>query len=228
MTERQEIIERLNGLELEGGSHEMLSAICKAVLPHGDAWTLRRCADLRDRLVRLLGEADTAPSDGRITNEVRRDIDACTQSGEMFDTVFIVKSALLCDLDRIDAAHDEAIKSVMNDALYHANDKDMADLGWYRALDEDNVPWRIGDRDEYGNEVVSIRIAEQGHFYFTVDGGLPCRANIHSHYHAPTVEDVLTEFAAKLIERGELTNGAAQTIAEYAAKLRLADDGKEQ
>ena len=34
--------------------------------------------------------------------------------------------------DRIDAAHEEAIASVMNDALYHANDKDMADLGWVR------------------------------------------------------------------------------------------------
>lgn len=44
------------------------------------------------------------------------------------------------------------------------------------------------------------------------------------HYHAPTVEDVLTEFAAKLIERGELTNGGAQTIAEYAAKLMLKED----
>ena len=44
------------------------------------------------------------------------------------------------------------------------------------------------------------------------------------HHRAPTVEDVLREFAAKLIERGELTNGAAQTIAEYAAKLRLAGD----
>lgn len=59
MTQRQEIIERLNGLELKWGSHEMLSAICKAVLPHGGAWTLRMCEDLRDRLVRLLGESMT-------------------------------------------------------------------------------------------------------------------------------------------------------------------------
>ena len=40
----------------------------------------------------------------------------------------------------------------------------------------------------------------------------------------PTVEDVLTEMVAKVIERGELTNGAAQTIAEYAGKLRLAKE----
>lgn len=49
------------------------------------------------------------------------------------------------------------------------------------------------------------------------------RASVYRHYHAPTVEDVLTEMFAKAIERGELTNGAAQTIAEYATKLRLAE-----
>lgn len=76
MTQRQEIIERLNGLEMEGGSHEMLSAICKAVLPHSGAWTLRMCEDLRDRLVRLLGEADAAHSDGgSITDELRHSIE---------------------------------------------------------------------------------------------------------------------------------------------------------
>ena len=41
----------------------------------------------------------------------------------------------------------------------------------------------------------------------------------------PTVEDVLTEMVAKAIERGELTNGAAQTIAEYAKRLTLAKEG---
>lgn len=31
--------------------------------------------------------------------------------------------------DRIDEKHKKAIASVMNDALYHANDKDMGRLG---------------------------------------------------------------------------------------------------
>ena len=43
------------------------------------------------------------------------------------------------------------------------------------------------------------------------------------HARKATVEDVLAEFAAKLAERGELTNGGWQTIAEYAAKLRMAE-----
>ena len=34
--------------------------------------------------------------------------------------------------DRIDAEHERAVMSAMNDALYHANEKDMAELGWVR------------------------------------------------------------------------------------------------
>ena len=79
MTQRQEIIERLNGLEMEGGSHAMLSAICKAVLPHGDAWTLRRCWDLRDRLVRLLGEAEQPKEQGEGEEEESKEGHAVEQ-----------------------------------------------------------------------------------------------------------------------------------------------------
>lgn len=40
MNQRQEIIERLRALELSGGSHEMLSAICRAVAPGAQfGWT---------------------------------------------------------------------------------------------------------------------------------------------------------------------------------------------
>ena len=49
-------------------------------------------------------------------------------------------------------------------------------------------------------------------------------ADVLRHHRAPTVEDVLAEFVAKLIERNELTTGAAQTIAEYAKRLTLAGD----
>lgn len=58
-----------------------------------------------------------------------------------------------------------------------------------------------------------------------------------AHRHEPTVEDVLRQFAhvgiriaAKHgIEAGEIDFYAdEEAIAEYAAKLRLADDGKEQ
>lgn len=52
----------------------------------------------------------------------------------------------------------------------------------------------------------------------------PC-ASLYRHYHAPTVEDVLCELLDKVDDDRA---GQAEIIAEYAAKLRLADDGKEQ
>ena len=61
-------------------------------------------------------------------------------------------------------------------------------------------------------------------FYIDGENAEWTAARNKRHHHEPTVEDVLREFAAKLIERGELTNGGAQTIAEYAAKLRLAGE----
>jgi hypothetical protein len=56
-----------------------------------------------------------------------------------------------------------------------------------------------------------------------------------SHYHEPTVEDVLREFAEKMNENMGMYTGEAidadewrsadnATIAEYATKLRLADE----
>ena len=124
MTQRQDIIERLNGLELEGGSHEMLSAICKAVLPHGGAWTLRMCEDLRDRLVRLLGEADTVPSDERITDELRHNIEGAEQ-------LYGCECKRLTEIaDRIDAEH-EAKVSYWQGASY----KDGYDEGFASADD---------------------------------------------------------------------------------------------
>ena len=46
------------------------------------------------------------------------------------------------------------------------------------------------------------------------------------HYHAPTVEDVLREFTHAILNQKE--EYREQNIAKYAAKLQLADDGKEQ
>ena len=77
--------------------------------------------------------------------------------------------------------------------------------------DDCKVPYRIG----------SMKVYDDGTWDVGECGMVP---HLCHHYHAPTVEDVLTEFTAKLIERNELTNGGAQTIAEYAAKLRLAGE----
>lgn len=126
--------------------------------------------------------------------------------------------------DRIDAEHEEAIQqALMGEGGVPATDENMAEHGWVRLpKDADNVPWNVGDRDEDGNEVIALKLSSDGWFVIT-DGEWLHRPGKH-HYHAPTVEDVLTEMFTKAIERGELTNGAAQTIAEYASKLQLRED----
>lgn len=59
MNQRQEIIERLKALELEGGSHQMLSDICRAVAPGAKyGWTQGACDGLRMRLISFLSETD--------------------------------------------------------------------------------------------------------------------------------------------------------------------------
>jgi len=59
MTAREQVVERLRGLELteEMGSHGRLSAIADAISPIHGAWGLGECRGLVDRLEILLCEA---------------------------------------------------------------------------------------------------------------------------------------------------------------------------
>lgn len=126
--------------------------------------------------------------------------------------------------DRIDIAHKHAIGYV--------DDRDpetMAENGWVRLpVDADGEYIRIGDVMEWPDtstaEVVGIG---DGTFFYVEDGEDAAEwscANDKIHYHAPTVEDVLREFVDALdIDRCEDFNA---TIAEFAAKLRMAGDGE--
>ena len=66
MSDREEAIERLAEVQLDGGwyadSFANLSAVCKAVYDPPFGWTLGACATLRDKLVDLLGAAETPES----------------------------------------------------------------------------------------------------------------------------------------------------------------------
>jgi len=143
--------------------------------------------------------------------------------------------------DRIDAEH-EAKVSYWQGASYKdgydegfasaddwlADHEDaMAEHGWVRGpLDADGKMWRSGDMSDSNWGVIEGIAYEDGRWLVSGhDTSAPwVPADSIRHHHEPTVEDVLTEFAAKLIERSGLTNGAAQTITEYADKLRLAGD----
>lgn len=160
---------------------------------------------------------------------------------------------LLAIADRIDAEHERAVMSTMNDALYHANDESMAELGWVRLpKDADGEPIHIGDVMENLREdlepqlhhrfrVYSIRYRDYGQGCVLAEDGYPSilySAEECRHYHEPTVEDVLRECCYKYhsvliddmndainrVERDYIA--PAEIIAEYAARLRLRSDAE--
>lgn len=128
--------------------------------------------------------------------------------------------------DRIDAEHER----VRAESIIDMTDESMAEHGWIRLpKDADGEVWHIGDEiqapDNCHETVKGFRVYELDgeQRWEVIANGYLWGALTHRHYCQPTVEDVLTEFAAKLIERGELTNGGATTIAEFAPRLRLAE-----
>lgn len=122
--------------------------------------------------------------------------------------------------DRIDAEHERQLG-----VLY----RDMSDAEWVRLpKDADGVPVRIGDKMEterFG--VVEVEGFIHNAIAFNVYDPQPARictvpANQCRHHHAPTVEDVLREFALAVCKDDALTI-RKDVVDEYAAKLRLAE-----
>ena len=176
-----------------------------------------------------------------ITDELRKRIDAvCRVSG--WDCKRLTAIA-----DRIDEEHRKAIASVMNDALYHANDEDMAELGWVRLpKDAYGEVIHVGDElhDEWHEqnqgEVEWLMLDHHGWWLMFKNN---CeRFYVHEfhkwrHHKQPTVEDLLRDMYAKLnevialyvgeaIDSDERDSDEARIFAEYAAKLRLAGDAE--
>ena len=138
--------------------------------------------------------------------------------------------------DRIDAEHESMVsywqgasyKNGYDEGFASADDwlaqheDAMAEHGWAKLpVDADGEYIHIGDRVENNERVVRIVLTDGSwepsvyieklpnvmHEYF---------CNEISHYHAPTVEDVLEEFAQMYIACND-----KGTIAEYAKRLRL-------
>lgn len=94
--------------------------------------------------------------------------------------------------------------------------------------DADGVPWRIGDRTESGQTIQAMGLNKHGWYFLNT--GNEIDPTKHRHYHEPTVEDVLFEFAQfwsdeELTDIEHLQPDAAQTLAEYAAKVILTNHG---
>lgn len=97
-------------------------------------------------------------------------------------------------------------------------------------LDADGVPIHVGDvLDGYGKtiEVVELRIGRSGWVLISRDGNGYADCAAFTHHHAPTVEDVLREFASDIADvlGGDdfRLDDSDELFAEYAAKLRLAE-----
>ena len=179
-----------------------------------------------------------------ITDELREYTKHYSVAGSKKDTM------LSSIADRIDAEHDKALNSVDDayDSGYNVgydegfasaddwlaqHEDAMAEHGWARLpKDADNVPVCIGDRMEWvrykdgdptivrtvsgiGNGVFFAWSDEQGRY-------AQYKADAYRHYHAPTVEDVLTEFGIDWEHESDCEDRAA-LLKEYASKLRLAE-----
>lgn len=141
---------------------------------------------------------------------------------------------MLLDIaDRIDAKHEEAIQqALMDEGGVPATDENMAEYGWVRLPKDANGECiRIGDvmewiryKDDDTTIVRTVSAVGVGVFFAWSDEQgryAQYEASAYRH-HEPTVEDVLREM---LDAWGELPSNATNEaiIAEYAAKLRLAE-----
>lgn len=136
--------------------------------------------------------------------------------------------------DRIDKRHESEVGAAERNGYVEAMDK--VDSEYIKLpKDADGVLWRIGDVTENGQTIKAMGLNKYGWYFLgTVNEIDP---SIHRHYHEPTVEDVLREFAQAMNENMGMYTGEAidadewrdadnKTIAEFAAKLRLAGDAE--
>lgn len=175
-----------------------------------------------------------------ITDELRRYISGPAKNG----ISHICEKAIINIAERIDEEHESACVEAYGNGVESV---ELPDMTAYVKLpvDTDGVPIRVGDVLEVvyldgtvGKpfEVHSI-LLEANEWFVSVQNGSHSYASRCRHYHAPTVEDVLREFAQEMsenigmytseaIDADEWRDADNKTIAEYAAKLRLAGDAE--
>ncbi len=195
-----------------------------------------------------------------ITDELRDNIKGAEQ---LYGREFPRLTAIA---DRIDAEHEEALLSARNhgyelgcedayEAAYQDGenailavldkrgnsdvDKTMAEHGWYRALDADKQPVRIGaemDSDHYedgtvvglqffntANKTPRVLIAIRPHGWDT-----PTWRDPESYHHAPTVEDVLRQFLGECESAANLGYDEVpqEVFDDYMKRLQLRGDAE--
>ena len=142
--------------------------------------------------------------------------------------VHVGHNTLIAIADRIDAEHEAQVA----DAFETRNsDENLEADGWVRLpVDADGVPIHVGDLMDDGKKVARIVLTdgEWEPYVLLYDKPNVLReyfCNEISHYHPPTVEDVLREMAGRFAEADFNWNSDLENvIAEYAAKLRLSGE----
>lgn len=153
-----------------------------------------------------------------------------------------VLETLLRIADRIDAEHESACAEAYGNGVMSVPIA-IDESQWVKLpVDADGEPIRIGDVMEWPDgstaEVVGIG---PDTFFYVEDGEDAAEWSCASdkiHHHAPTVEDVLREFAQEMnenlgmytgeaIDADEWRDADAKTVEKFAVKLRLANDGEE-
>ena len=92
--------------------------------------------------------------------------------------------------------------------------------------DADGVPIHIGDRVENNERVVRITLTDGSWEPSVFVDKAPCVLEEYfccevSHYHEPTVEDVLREFALKCEDAGYAGPKVEEIASEFAERLQL-------
>ena len=135
------------------------------------------------------------------------------------------RSSILVIADRIDAEHQKAIRELNN----------LADASVLLPVDADGEIIHVGDMMERGEargHVIALMLSEYPkkwggglHWGVQLEGEqAPTALDLtFHHYHAPTIEDVLTEFALKAAGR-ECMTLRSDLVDEYASKLQLRED----
>lgn len=138
---------------------------------------------------------------------------------------------LLSIASRIDAEHEKAITAAHSNGITEYGS--MVSREYVKLpVDADGEVIHLGDRVENNERVVRIVLTdgscEPSVYVEMLPNVLHERfCNEISHYHEPTVEDVLTKMLEQAVGYSDAhTTVAANAIAEYAAKLRLAGDAE--
>ena len=146
--------------------------------------------------------------------------------------------------DRIDAEHESACAEAYGNGVMSVPIA-LDESQWVKLpVDADGVPIHIGDEmegvDKYDTlkevrgKVITVSFESDGIVDVAIqawnsDGKswhrayLDPDASVYRHYHAPTVEDVLREFALAVCKDDALTIREG-VVEKYAAKLRLAEE----